>query len=191
MSSLALWPAHLLFGNSRPLIISAPHPHATKAYGQLLGRNFSPLDTLLLLRTVRSSIIAFRISDQLHNRSPAASPRCSVQNAPQLPPSYARFDQDGFEVAIVVTNPIETFAEFSKGFSQARRFRILQSRQENTSPTRSHIATRDSRRQRRTRWRGRAQVIDAVCADSCALRTCAPKAVTPDDRARGRSIVTM
>ena len=55
MGSLALRPAHLLFGNSRPQIAPAPFPHATKAYGQLLGRDLNPLDTLLLLRTVRSS----------------------------------------------------------------------------------------------------------------------------------------
>ena len=54
--SLALRPAILLFGNSRPRITPAPLPHATKAYGQLLGRDFNPLDTLLLLRTVRSCI---------------------------------------------------------------------------------------------------------------------------------------
>ena len=53
MSSLALRPAHLLFENSRPQITPAPLPHATKVYGQLLGRDFNPLDTLLLLRTVR------------------------------------------------------------------------------------------------------------------------------------------
>lgn len=54
IGSLALRPAILLFGNSRPRITPAPLPHATKAYGQLLGRDFNPLDTLLLLRTVRS-----------------------------------------------------------------------------------------------------------------------------------------
>ena len=53
IGSLALRPAILLFGNSRPRITPAPLPHATKAYGQLLGRDFNPLDTLLLLRTVK------------------------------------------------------------------------------------------------------------------------------------------
>ena len=38
-----------------PIVL--PLPHATKAYGQLLGRDFNPLDTLLLLRTVRSFVI--------------------------------------------------------------------------------------------------------------------------------------
>ena len=61
MGSLALRPAHLLFGNSRPQITPAPLPHATKAYGQLLGRDFNPLDTLLLLRTVRSCNTTFLI----------------------------------------------------------------------------------------------------------------------------------
>ena len=44
MSSLALRPAHLLFENSRPQITPAPLPLATKAHGQLLGRDFNPLD---------------------------------------------------------------------------------------------------------------------------------------------------
>ncbi len=54
IGSLALRPATLRCGNSRPRITPAPLPHATKAYGQLLGRDFNPLDSLLLLRTVRS-----------------------------------------------------------------------------------------------------------------------------------------
>jgi len=60
IGSLALRPALLRFGNSRPQITPAPLPHATKAYGQLLGRDFHPLDILLLLRTVRSCITTFR-----------------------------------------------------------------------------------------------------------------------------------
>ena len=35
-----------------------PLPHATGVYGQLPGRDFNPLDLLLLLRTV--SVICFR-----------------------------------------------------------------------------------------------------------------------------------
>ena len=54
IGSLALRPALLRFGHSRPPITPAPLPHATKAYGQLLGRDFNPLDSLLLLRTVWS-----------------------------------------------------------------------------------------------------------------------------------------
>ena len=53
IGSFALRPAHLLLGNSRPQIAPAPLPRATKVYGQFLGRDFNPLDTLLLLRTVR------------------------------------------------------------------------------------------------------------------------------------------
>jgi hypothetical protein len=53
MSSLALRPATLLFGNSRPRVTTTPLPHATGAYGQFPGRDFNPLDTLLLLRTDR------------------------------------------------------------------------------------------------------------------------------------------
>ena len=53
MGSLAFRPAILLFGNSRPRVATTPLPHATEAYGQLLGRDLNPLDLLLLLRTVR------------------------------------------------------------------------------------------------------------------------------------------
>src|SRR3989338_512433 len=52
VGSLALRPALLLFGNSRPRVTATPLPHATGAYGQLPGRDFNPLDLLLLLRTV-------------------------------------------------------------------------------------------------------------------------------------------
>ena len=51
IGSLALRPALLLFGNLRPRVTTAPLPHATGAYGQLPGRDFNPLDLLLLLRT--------------------------------------------------------------------------------------------------------------------------------------------
>ncbi len=53
IGSLALRPAFLLFGNSRPRVTATPLPHATGAYGQLPGREFNPLDSLLLLRTAR------------------------------------------------------------------------------------------------------------------------------------------
>ena len=53
IGSLALRPALLLLGNSRPRVATAPLPHATGAYGQLPGRDFNPLDLLLLLRTAR------------------------------------------------------------------------------------------------------------------------------------------
>src|SRR6266851_4393246 len=51
VGSLALRPAPLLFENSRPRVTTTPLPHATEAHGQLLGRDFNPLDLLLLLRT--------------------------------------------------------------------------------------------------------------------------------------------
>ena len=51
VGSLSLRPALLLFGNSRPRVTTTPLPHATEAYGQLPGRDFNPLDLLLLLRT--------------------------------------------------------------------------------------------------------------------------------------------
>jgi hypothetical protein len=65
IGSLALRPALLLFGNSRPRVTATPLPHATGAYGQLPGRDSNPLDLLLLLRTVRSCIHAFHLSNGL------------------------------------------------------------------------------------------------------------------------------
>ena len=59
VGSLAFRPALLLFGNSRPRVTTTPLPHTTEVYGQLLGRDFNPLDLLLLLRTVRSFIITY------------------------------------------------------------------------------------------------------------------------------------
>ncbi len=44
-------------GNSRPLIAQTPLPRATEANGQLLGRDFNPLDKRLLLRTGRPSYL--------------------------------------------------------------------------------------------------------------------------------------
>ena len=84
IGSFALRPAHLLLGNSRPQIAPAPLPRATKAHGQFLGRDFNPLDTLLLLRTVRSCIHTFcswclthrpaRASAVAHARTPKLAP---------------------------------------------------------------------------------------------------------------------
>ena len=51
LGSLALRPISLSFRNSRPLIAQTPLLRTTKAYGQLLGRDFNPLAKLLLLRT--------------------------------------------------------------------------------------------------------------------------------------------
>jgi len=53
LGSLSLRPAPLLCGNLRPLVTKTPLPHATEVYGQLLRRDFNPLDLLLLLRTAR------------------------------------------------------------------------------------------------------------------------------------------
>jgi len=62
MSSLALRPATLLFGNSRPRVTTTPLPHATGAYGQLPGRDFNPLDILLLLRTLYPFFLFKRVA---------------------------------------------------------------------------------------------------------------------------------
>jgi hypothetical protein len=51
LGSLALRPISSSFRNSRPLIAQTPLLRTTKAYGQLLGRDFNPLAKLLLLRT--------------------------------------------------------------------------------------------------------------------------------------------
>jgi hypothetical protein len=65
LGSLALRPAILLFGNLRPRVTTAPLPHATGVYGQLLGRDFNPLDLLLLLRTIRSCEITYPIQVEI------------------------------------------------------------------------------------------------------------------------------
>jgi hypothetical protein len=44
LGSLALRPAALPLGNLRPPITRTPLPGARKAYGQLLSRDFNPLD---------------------------------------------------------------------------------------------------------------------------------------------------
>ena len=51
LGSLALRPISSSFRNSRPLITQTPLLRTTKAYGQLLEREFNPLAKLLLLRT--------------------------------------------------------------------------------------------------------------------------------------------
>ncbi len=56
MGSLALRPALLLCGTLTTPDYSRAASHATKVYGQLPGRDFNPLDRLLLLRTVRNEI---------------------------------------------------------------------------------------------------------------------------------------
>jgi hypothetical protein len=48
---LSLRPTSLSFRNLRPSIARTPLLRATKAHGQLLGRDFNPLAKLLLLRT--------------------------------------------------------------------------------------------------------------------------------------------
>ena len=60
IGSLALRPALLLFGTSRPRVTTTPLPHATGAHGQLPRRDFNPLDLLLLLRTIRACILHFQ-----------------------------------------------------------------------------------------------------------------------------------
>ena len=71
MGSLALRPATLRFGNSRPRVATTPLPHATKANGQLLGRDFNPLDLLLLLRTVRLEFTRPQGQTRINPRSTA------------------------------------------------------------------------------------------------------------------------
>ena len=62
LGSLALRPISLSFRNSRPLITQTPLLRTTKAYGQLLGRDFNPLAKLLLLRTSDPFFFAAAIS---------------------------------------------------------------------------------------------------------------------------------
>jgi len=84
VGSLALRPAILLFGNSRPRVTTTPLPHATVAYGQLHRRDFNPLDLLLLLRTVKSldqyiiDRLPYFYAPSLTNRSGIDSARTGV-----------------------------------------------------------------------------------------------------------------
>src|SRR3989338_6616334 len=78
VGSLALRPALLLFGNSRPRVTATPLPHATGAHGQLLGRDFNPLDLLLLLRTARFEFIS---GELLHQ---PVRPACCAASIPAL-----------------------------------------------------------------------------------------------------------
>ena len=68
LRSLALRPALLLFGNSRPRVAATPLPHATGVHGQLPGRDFNPQDSLLLLRTVRSCFFSQEPAHHPHLR---------------------------------------------------------------------------------------------------------------------------
>jgi hypothetical protein len=66
LGSLALRPAALPIGNSRPPVARTPLPWATKAHGQLLGRDFNPQDEQLLLRTHVVSLLTFFRPQQPH-----------------------------------------------------------------------------------------------------------------------------
>ena len=82
IGSLALRPALLLFGNSRPRVTTTPLPHATGAYGQLPGRDLNPLDLLLLLRTDRPRYIDT-------NSAPAATHKQIYRGLSRSVPYYA------------------------------------------------------------------------------------------------------
>ena len=85
IGSLALRPALLLFGNLRPRVTTAPLPHATGAYGQLPGRDFNPLDLLLLLRTDKTFYVrlvrgaAYGVNDFVDNGDSTISDRATGQ----------------------------------------------------------------------------------------------------------------
>ena len=69
LGSLALRPISLSLRNSRPLIAQTPLLRTTKAYGQLLGRDFNPLAKLLLLRTSDpSKFMLIAVSTQFPTR---------------------------------------------------------------------------------------------------------------------------
>ena len=82
MGSLALRPALLLCGNSRPRVSATPLPHATGAHGQLPGRDFNPLDLMLLLRTDRPRFPPILFSVLLGLGCLLARPTCFPWNYP-------------------------------------------------------------------------------------------------------------
>ena len=97
LGSLALRPISLSFRNSRPLIAQTPLLRTTKAYGQLLGRDFNPLAKLLLLRTSGPKTQSL-ISTQLHARAYVATPISSIS------------------ALIGTTNSTRAWLEFGVGF---------------------------------------------------------------------------
>ncbi|SDY78946.1 hypothetical protein SAMN05421881_106317 [Nitrosomonas halophila] len=115
MGSLALRPALLLCGNSRPRVAATPFPHATGAYGQLPGRDFNPLDLLLLLRTDATLFISGLMREgrqkpalysfiPQREASPFITPtpyhgRCQQCNN-LLPVYYVRFRFDEYDLVL-------------------------------------------------------------------------------------------
>jgi hypothetical protein len=83
IGSLALRPALLLFGNSQPRVTTTPLPHATGAHGQFPGRDFNPLDLLLLLRTVKSCFLLIGAVSQCD--SPAVIKIGKIGDRPWFP----------------------------------------------------------------------------------------------------------
>src|SRR6266581_7353478 len=100
MGSLALRPALLLFGNSRPRVTATPLPHATGAHGQLPGRDFNPPDLLLLLRTARLALIC---SD-----APCPAARASILMASRCTSCSADTTANPASSAKKTTSPICT-----------------------------------------------------------------------------------
>ena len=92
MGSLALRPALLLFGNSRPRVTTTPLPHATGAYGQLPGRDFNPLDLLLLLRTDRPRFPLIATVNCEKQPKTVVCPQWSVEHLVHPGVSYAAAD---------------------------------------------------------------------------------------------------
>ena len=99
IGSLALRPAILLLGNSRPRVTATPLPHANKAYGQLLVRDFNPLDALLLLRTVRSCVL-LQTSRQVPSHSLSRK-----GNRQDLTPHLLRFPKRWASNSSLITAP--------------------------------------------------------------------------------------
>jgi hypothetical protein len=89
IGSRALRPALSLCGHSRPRVTTTPLPHATTVYGQLLGRDFNPLDILLLLRTIRSFFISkvgwatLRFCSPVRAMTPSTGAGRSVRSSPE------------------------------------------------------------------------------------------------------------
>jgi len=79
-------PALLLFENSRPRVTTTPLPHATGAYGQLPGRDFTPLDLLLLLRTdiTKYSICRIIVYPCCYSRKNSLAIRVGITGIPHV-----------------------------------------------------------------------------------------------------------
>ena len=97
MGSLSLRPTSLSFRNLRPSIARTPLLRATKAYGQLLGRDFNPLAKLLLLRTPGPFFLQLLSKQKLPALSLLAQTANLLDEIPEENLVETKMDEQAFE----------------------------------------------------------------------------------------------